>query len=161
MAQSAGFDMSRVSTATKILGGAAVLLLIDSFLAWQRVCVSFLTVSACGSANMWGGRGSFFGIIAGILTIVLIAWEAFNLAGSNSLNLSASPGKISAYLGFGVLAFVVVKFILALTNHPAFGAWIGMILALAVGYGAWMKFQEPETRPGPMMGSGDNTGGMA
>ncbi|HEX9124298.1 MAG TPA: hypothetical protein VF984_13240 [Actinomycetota bacterium] len=161
MTQSSGFDMSKMSTATKVTGAAAVLLLVDSFLPWQRVCAGLSGVfEVCGSASMWGGSGSFFGFIAGILTILLIVWVGFTLAGSNPLNLSASPAKITAYLGFGVLAFVVIKFIIALTDHPGFGAWIGIILGLAVGYGAWMKFQEPEST-GPMMGSGDNSGGMA
>lgn len=162
MAQSSGFDMSKMSTATKVLVPTAVLLFIDSFLSWQKVCAGLSGVfEVCGTASMWGGRGSFFGFIAGILTILLIVWEGFNLFGTNSLNLSASPAKISAYLGFGVLAFVVIKFILALTQNPSFGAWIGIVLALAVGYGAWMKLQEPESAPGPMMGSGGNSGGLA
>jgi hypothetical protein len=160
MAQSSGFDMSKMSTATKVMGAEAILLLIDSFLPWQRVCVGLSGVfEACGSASMWGGSGSFFGFIAGILTIVLIVWIGFTVAGTSSLNLSASPAKITAYLGFGVLAFTVVKFIIAVTDHPGFGAWVGILLALAVGYGAWMKFQEPESAT-PMMGSGDNSGGM-
>ncbi|MFB3739354.1 MAG: hypothetical protein ACE14W_10385, partial [Candidatus Velamenicoccus archaeovorus] len=90
MAQSSGFDMSKMSTATKVLGAAAVLLLIDSFLPWQRVCVGIPgLVEVCPSASMWGGSGSFFGFIAGILDIILIVWLVFTLMGTSSLNLSA------------------------------------------------------------------------
>ena len=34
-----------------------------------------------------------------------------------------------------------------MTNEPAFGAFIGLILALGVAYGAWMRFQEPAAMP--------------
>ena len=38
MSQSGGFDMSKMSTAHKILLGAGILYIIDVFLPWQRVC---------------------------------------------------------------------------------------------------------------------------
>ena len=37
---SSGFDMSKMSTAEKLLAGGSILLLIDSFLPWQQVCAS-------------------------------------------------------------------------------------------------------------------------
>ncbi len=36
MSQSGGFDMSKMSTASKILFGAGVLYIIDLFLPWQE-----------------------------------------------------------------------------------------------------------------------------
>lgn len=151
MAQSSGFDMSRMSTASKILLGGGILLLIDSFLPWQRVCfeVGGLDLNlGCASASMWGGDGSFFGFIAGLLLIALLVWEGMALA-NVSLNVGMDAGKISAYLGFGILAFALLKFIFALMESPGFGAFIGLILALAVGYGAWMRFQEPAAATPP------------
>lgn len=144
MAQgSSGFDMSKMSTASRILLGGSILLLIDSFLSWQRACAGIGTINFCVSRSMWNGDGGFFGLIGGILTIALLVWEAMALA-NVEMNLGMSRAKISAYLGFGVLAFVVLKFIFAMTESPAYGAFIGLILALAIGYGAWMRFQEPE-----------------
>jgi len=35
---SSGFDMSKMSTAEKVLAVSSILLLIDSFLPWQRSC---------------------------------------------------------------------------------------------------------------------------
>lgn len=153
MAQGSTFDMSRMSTASKILLGGSLLLFIDSFLSWQKVCA----FNFCVSANMWGGDGSFFGLIAGLLTIALLVWEGLALANVD-MNLGMSRSKISAYVGFGVLGFVVLKFIFALTESPAFGAFVGLILALVIGYGAWMRFQEPETAPMPP--SSDTPGGF-
>jgi hypothetical protein len=144
MAQgSSGFDMSRLSTASKILLGGSILLLIDSFLSWQRACAGNDFFNICISRSMWNGDGAIFGVIGGLLLIALILWEAMGLVNMD-MNLGMSRSKISAYLGFGVLGFVVLKFIFAMTESPAYGAFIGLILALAIGYGAWMRFQEPE-----------------
>lgn len=153
---SSGFDMSKVSTGSKILLGAGVLLLLDSFLSWQEVCasdfvggdVADLVGDVCASANMWSGNGGFAGLIAGLLVIALIAWEIMSVAGV-SMDVGMGAGKISAYVGFGVLAFVVLKVILVISNEIALGAWIGLVLALVIGYGAWMRMQEPETSAPP------------
>mgnify|MGYP005840935999 CR=1 FL=1 len=147
MAQSSsGFDVSKLSMGSKVLGGSSILLLIFSFFAWQKVCVFEI---ACASASMWGGDGSVFGLLAGIGLIALIAWEVAGAAGAlGSLNLGQPPARISAYLGFAVAALTIVKFIFALSQSPAFGAFIGLILALGIAYGAWMRFQEPASAGG-------------
>lgn len=157
MAQSSGFDMSKLSLGSKIVAGAGVLLLLDSFISWQKVCFEFAGITgACGTANMWGGDAGWAGLLAGLLVIALIVWEGLALAGTN-LNVGMAASKISSYIGFGVLGFVIIKFLLILTNHVAFGAFIGLLFALGVGYGAWMRFQEPEASGAPPMPSGGNT----
>lgn len=125
-----GFDLSKMSTPSKIILGGGILFLIASFLSWQE------------GASMWSGSGAFFGVIAGILMVVLIAWEGLMLAGTK-LDVGMPASQLSAYLGFGVVGFTVLTFIFALTESPSFGAFIGFVLALVVGYGAWMRFQEP------------------
>jgi hypothetical protein len=142
MAQSSsGFDMSKMSLGSKILAGSGILLLIFSFFAWQKVCVFDI---ACASANMWGGDGSIFGTLAGIALIALIGWEVATMLGATGgINIGQPASKISAYIGFAVAALAILRFIFALTESPAFGAFIGLILALGVAYGAWLRFQEP------------------
>ena len=58
------------------------------------------------------------------------------------------------------MVFGLLKFILAVTNHGALGAWIGLILLIAIGYGSWMKFQEPDDAVPPPMASGGSDGGF-
>ena len=144
MAQSSsGFDMSKVSMGSKILLGSGVLLLIFSFFAWQEVCAADII---CLSWNMWSGSGSAFGLLGGLALIALIVWEGLQIAGTN-LSVGQPVSRISAYLGFAAAGLVLIKFIFALTESPAFGAFIGLILALGVAYGAWMRFQEPAAMP--------------
>lgn len=144
-----GFDMTKASTASKILLGASLLLLLDSFLfAWQKVCFdlgdlgALVGVDNCASASMWGGNAGWAGLLTGLLAIALLIWEGLQLAGQ-SIDVGQPASKISAYLGFGVLVFGVLKFLLVVTKEPGLGAFIGIILILAIGYGAWMRFQEP------------------
>ena len=148
-ASGSSFDMSKMSTASKILLGGSLLLLLDSFLlSWQKVCVDFGDLSGlvgddvCAKASMWGGNGGWAGVITGLLALALLVWEGMQLAGQN-IDVGQPASKISAYLGFGVLIFGVLKFVLVVTNEPALGAFIGLVLILAIGYGAWMRFQEP------------------
>jgi hypothetical protein len=142
--------MSKMSTASKILLGGSILLLLDSFiLSWQKACADFSGVGLpganfCVKFSMWGGSASWAGLLTGLLTIALIAWEGMQLAGQ-SIDVGQPASKISAYLGFGVLVFGLLKFLLVVTNEPALGAFVGLVLILAIGYGAWMRFQEPVT----------------
>jgi hypothetical protein len=158
-----GFDMSKMSTASKIILGGGVLLLIDSFLRWQEVCIDLGVLgggSVCGGASAWGGNGSFAGVIMGILLIALIVWEVMMIMGAASnVQIGISPVKLSAYIGFGAAAFGLLKFIFAVTNSPGIGAWIGIVLVLVVAYGAWMRFQEPEIAPAmPPPATGGDSG---
>lgn len=166
MEKSGGFDMSKMSMADKIVLGGGILLLLDSFLSWQKVCVSFGGLAGlgnvCGKANAWGGNGGFFGLLMGIVLIVLIVWEVMQIAGSaGSIKLPVSASKGTAYLGFGAAAFGLIKFILAVTNHGALFAYVGVILILGVAYGSWMKFQEPESSAPPAAASGGTDGGFS
>lgn len=168
MEKPSGFDMSKMSMADKIIAGAGILLLIDSFLKWQKVCFDFGGVAGlgktCPGVNAWSGSGSFFGLLMGLCVIVLLVWEGLQMAGAaGNIKLPISSSKASAYLGFGVVVFGVLKLLLVLTSDvkPSLFGWVGLILILAVGYGAWMKFQEPESAMPPAAASGGGDGGFS
>lgn len=157
---SGGFDMANMSMASKIVLGGGILLLIDSFLQWQRVCFDFGGIGGgCAGLNAWSGSGSFVGLLMGLCVIVLLIWEGMQAAGmAGNIKLPISASKASAYVGFGVVGFGILKLILVLTSEvkPSLFGWLGLILILAVGYGAWMRFQEPEgAAPAAPSGGGD------
>jgi len=142
-------DMAALSMATKGVLITGILLLIASFLPWQKECFEVAGVPAfCGKASAWNGSGSFFGLMMGILLIVLLLFEVSKLA-NMSMQLPIAPSKASAYLGFAVVAFGVIKFLRVITNNPGFGAWIGIILLAALGYFSFlfMKAEEAATAP--------------
>jgi len=165
---SGSFDIANVTMASKIVLVAGILLLVNSFLAWQKVCVSDIVGSAAGIPNFcvkataWGGDGGFAGFLMGILLIVLLIWEAVQLSNMQmNLSIGVTPSKGSAYLGWAVVAFGLLKFVLVVSNSPAMGAWIGLILLIVIAYGSWMRFQEPESAAPPAPASGGGDGGFS
>jgi hypothetical protein len=142
---SSGFDMSKMSTAEKLLAGGSILLLIDSFFPWQSVDLGGLEDLIGGglSYNMWQGSGAFAGIIAGLLTIALIVLGVLSMTGSMASMSTGtmSPDKVTGFLGLGVAGFGLLKFIFAVTNSPGWAAFVGLVLLAAIGYGAWQKLQ--------------------
>ncbi len=140
------FDMASMATATKIVLVGGILLLVDSFLSWQKVCVDAGPIgNFCGKATAWGGDGSFAGLIMGLLLIALLVFEVVRLTNAEITgSLPMASSKVAAYLGFAVVGFGVLKFLLVITNHAAFAAWIGLVLLAVVGYGSWLHLKEPE-----------------
>jgi hypothetical protein len=136
VAQRSGFDMAGLSLAQKLLLGGSLLLVIDSFLPWNRVCVEGFGVSACGSANAWNG----FGLIMGLAAIALLVWEGMQAMG-NAPSMSQSPGMISAILA-GVVAVCALLRVLLNLEFISFGAFIGLVLAAAIAYGGWLRYSE-------------------
>jgi hypothetical protein len=58
-------DLKTLSTGTKIVLAAGLLLLIDTFFAWQEVSASIGGVEvASASANAWHG---FWGVVMGLM----------------------------------------------------------------------------------------------
>jgi hypothetical protein len=128
--------MSKMSTADKLLAGGSILLLIFSFFPWQSVSIF--------TANMWSGSGAFAGVIAGLLAIALVVVAVLSMTGTMAnVNMgSMSADKLVGFLGLGVFAFGILKFLIVLFNEVGWAAFIGLVLLLAIGWGAWQKIQE-------------------
>ena len=156
MADRPSFDLARLTTADRIILGGSGLLFVDSFLPWQRQCGTFklLHITLCTiKANEWGGNASFGGVLAALLTLALLAWKIADLSGVD-LRLGVSAANVEAMLVLGSVLFTILKFFLVVGYAPTYGAWIGLILALTIAYGGYMKMQELKiTRP-PVRASG-------
>ncbi len=152
MAQRPGFDMGRMSTASKVLLGAGLLFLIDLFLPWQRACFDLGIPGVPGGCVSRNGIAGI-GILLLLLTLALLIWEGLQIAG---VRINAPAALISAALAAGIVLFTLIKIVVD-SEALSFGAWIGIVLALAIAYGGWMRFQEskaatPGTGPGPATG---------
>lgn len=148
MAQSPGFDMARLSTAAKVLGGATVLYLIVSFLAWNCVpAIEVFGVEAGGGCgfSLWSGVG----ILAGLLALGLLVIVAMRVLGV-ALPATVPWGTIVLGAALGVVLFTLLRILIKPVSGLSIGifAWIGLVLSLAVAYGAYMWFQESKAAPG-------------
>jgi len=154
----AGFDLSKYSTGTKIVVLAGAVAFINALIPWWQ------KVDACGAVSVpgfkcsvgfsaLGGSASWAGLLMFILLIALLAYEVMQALGTlRNTNLPMPAGQISLILAGGVVFFGLLKFFLALSS-VFIGAFIGLICLIAIGYGAWMKYQEPATA-GPPPGAG-------
>jgi hypothetical protein len=152
MAQSGGFDISKLSTPSKILLGGGIVYLIDLFLPWQRLC--FLDI--CGSASGMEG----IGVLNLLLVVALVVWEGLAFS---SAQIQAPRAPISAALAGAIVVFTLLKIVIDNEAIYIF-AWVGLVLALVIAYGGWMRWQDHQTggvtaggglTPPPPPGPGD------
>jgi hypothetical protein len=133
-------DLKALSTGTKIILGAGLLLLIDTFLAWQEVSVEVSGVEvASASQNAWHG---FWGVVMGLALIALLVWVGLQVA-KVDINVSMPEGTVTAVLAGIVFVFAVLKNLI--DDYSAWPSYVGVVLAAAVAVGAWMRLQETET----------------
>jgi hypothetical protein len=110
---------------------AGVLLLIDTFFHWQSVDLGVIEVGR----NAWHG---FWGVLLGLLTIVLILWLVARLAAVD-IPLPISPTLTAA--GLGVLIFLFALLKVLTDDYRGTWAWVGLILAAVILAGAWLQVQ--------------------
>lgn len=138
-------DLKALSRGTQIILGAGLLLLIDTFFAWQEVSVEVGGVElASASQNAWNG---FWGLVMGLALIALLAWIGLQVANVD-LNLNLPERTVTIGLAGLVLAFAVLKNLI--DDYSAWASYVGIVLAGAVAFGAWLRLQEPEVGAAPV-----------
>lgn len=122
-----------LSRGSQVMLIAGVLLLIDTFFAWQKVEILDI---AEASANAWHG---FWGVVLGLLTVALIAWLVAKLAGVE-IELPVSDAMLGAVVAGIILLFALIKVLV--DDFTAAAAYVGLVLAAIVAVGAWLNVQE-------------------
>jgi hypothetical protein len=131
-------DLRSLSLGHRILLGCGAALFVDMLLTWQGVSILGTTVGVSG----WHGLN---GLLLGLLTTALVAWEVLLLLAERTADLRrrvpVPEELVSAALAGGVLVFGILKFVTAneLRRWPS---WVGLILAVAIGYGGWLVRSE-------------------
>ena len=156
MADRPSIDLTRLSTASKILLGAGLLYFIDLFLSWNRKCFENV---GCGTLSGWHGG---LGVICGILVIAILAMELITLAniqvnmGTPAMRNMIEAGVTAALLLFTILRVFVKPSVLGISIGVWIWGWIGLILAVVIAYGGYLRWQEarmiPTTPPPPPPG---------
>jgi hypothetical protein len=130
-------NWSGLSRGRQLLLVSSVLLLIDSFFKWQKACFGDI----CAGVSGWHG---FWGVVMGLLTIVLIAWlivAAMNLVDAK---VGVDHHVLEAAIA-GLLTLVVIIKFLTANELRAWPSWVGLILGLLIGVGAYLRFSEGPT----------------
>ena len=127
-------QLQSLSLAQKLILGGGVLLLIDTFFAWQSV--ESPGRRARFGENAWHG---FWGVVLGLLVVVLLAWCIARLAGVQ-LPENMPQGIVTLVLGVLILVFALLKNLT--DDYSAWASYVGIVLAAVIAYGAWLNFQE-------------------
>lgn len=126
-------DFSKLSHGAKLVLGGTIAFLIVSFFSWQKV--EFAGIASAGR-SMWAG----WGLLAGLLAIALLVWEAIRLA-NIEIALPVTPAMTSAFLAILLLLATVLKF-LSDNEFRTFFAWLGLLLAIGIVAGAVTNMKE-------------------
>jgi hypothetical protein len=131
-------NLAALSTGTKIVLGAGVLLFIDLFFAWQSIDLPDPFGSV--SQNAWHG---FWGVVLGILVIALLVWMVIQIANVN-LNMTLPVSDAQLTLGLAVVIFLFALIKNLVDDYSAWASYVGVVLAAGVAIGAWLRMQEAE-----------------
>jgi hypothetical protein len=136
-------SVKNLSREVQLVLGGGVLYLIISFLDWQQVSAFGITAGR----SEWSG----IGVIAGLVAIALLLWEAARLFAVKVSLGTLSEGLVSVGLALLLALFTVITFATHGTARH-WPAWIGLILAIVIAVAAVVRaraegVQLPEARP--------------
>lgn len=110
---------------------ALVLYLVNSFLPWQKACAGAAGFNVCASKSEWSG----IGVLAVLVGIVFLVWEAWPLLAARPSLGSLHPRLVSVGLG-GALVLLTVVTALSHNEFRKIWAWVGVLLSLVAAAAA-------------------------
>jgi hypothetical protein len=148
--------LSKLTPGAMLTLGGLVLYVINSFLPWQKLCVGDGDFKACASQSEWHG----IGVLAVLLGIALLVWEAIPLVMPRPALGAVSPRLVS----MGLAAALVLFTLITTLTHNEFRkiwAWIGLILAIVAAVGVWMQAKDEGVEMPSLkdMGAGGSSAG--
>src|SRR4051812_19860874 len=133
-----------MSRSSHLLAWGGLVLFILLFFDWQQISTPVGTAGATG----WHG----WGVLVGILLIAMVAFEIALLVGVTLPELPVKAAMISAGLAGGVLLFTIIKFLVD-NEFRHWPAWIGLIVAILIGVGGYLRFSGDNVREVDFKGS--------
>jgi hypothetical protein len=109
--------------------------------------------SAVSLENASPSRDGGIRVLNLLLAITLVVWEALWLAGAE---INAPRALVSAGLAAAIVLFTILKIVVD-WNGVYLIAWIGLLLALVIGYGGWMRWQEHQAVTDGLKGGDGDT----
>ncbi len=124
----------KVPHATKAVIACCTLYVLLSFFSWQRHSFGAAGVYA---QSLWHG----FGIIVALTAVAYLGWELCRAMGVEVSYGSVTSPMLSA-AGAAVLLFFNLIVFLTWGEYRTWAAWLGMLLALAIGGVATWRARE-------------------
>jgi hypothetical protein len=155
-------DLSKLSTADKVIAGSAIALFIFMFFPWFSVpgsdVIGGVDFNGYDVGFLWGT----FPMLLGLTMLALVAIRAFS-PDTDLPELPFSYGQLQ--MGLGVLAaFLVVLKLLVGEDIAGFdldrsvGLFLAVVAALGLGAGGFLKMREGEDAAPAGPAAGGDTG---
>lgn len=140
-------DLSKLTLGDKIIGGTAIVLIIDLlFLPWHSVKVGAGAFSVDYTRTAIQSPGSFWGLIALLLTIAVLAVVIVRKLTTTQLPDAPRPwGELTFYATIAVLVLLLLKLVLK-TDYLGFGSYFGILLAAGMVYGGFLGRTDADAR---------------
>jgi hypothetical protein len=139
-------DFKKLTQGERIVSIAGVILIIDLlFLPWHKVSTVVFGQTISGTASAIESPNGFYGVLALLLTIVMVGVVIARLAGAKLPDLPLPLGQILMILGIAVFVLLLIK-LLAETDFLGFGAYLGILLGAAVAFGGYSINKESASR---------------
>ena len=144
-------DLSKMRTPDWILGGCALVLIIDlMFLPWHKVDFDLgplLGSSGSITRTAIESPKAFWGWLALLVTIAVLAVVIIRRLTTAKLpEIPISWSDATFYGAIAALALLLLKLILE-TDSLGYGAWLGILLAAGMVYGAYAAKQADASAP--------------
>jgi hypothetical protein len=151
--------LQQLTRGEKIAGAAGIVLLIGIIaFPWYHVGIPGYTVNgqtyggASYNGNAMSGPGSFFGVLAFIVLIALLAEVAIRRFTTVQLpDLPVSWSAAETYGAIAVLALLAIKILFHIGNF-GWGFYADLAAAIVLVYGAVAMRRAPQARPAPLGG---------
>ena len=148
-------DLSKLTLGDKIIGGTAIVLIIDLlFFPWHSVKLGGGAFSVNYTRSGIESPGSLWGILALLLAIAVLAVVIIRKMTSTKLPDVPRPwGELIFYATIAILVLLLLKLVLK-TDYLGFGSYFGILLAAGMVYGGFLGRSDADARS---TGSGPNT----
>lgn len=140
-------DLSKLSTADRVIGASAIVFLIAMFLPWWG-----LEFEGFGSASNNGWDYFLTGWIPLLLAIVMVGQiVATKFTGAQLPKLPISWSQVHLIAGAAIAVLLILRVVIGADEGSGgfsvdldrmYGLWIALIAALGLGGGGFLKSQE-------------------
>jgi hypothetical protein len=140
-------DISKLSTADKVIGASALVFLIAMFLPWYGI-----SFEGFGSASNSGWDYFLGGILPLLVVLAMVAQIAITKFSTTELPALPIPwSQVHVIGGAVVVVLVLLRTVIGSSEGSGgfevdldreYGLFVALIAAIGVGVGGYLKFQE-------------------
>jgi hypothetical protein len=145
-------DLSKLTTADKVIAASGILLFIASFLEWFKYSIPSTTVQGItvGGGNVYSESGwdrFFTGGLPALIALALVGYVVVTRF-LDGVELPDAPWPIIILSAGGLAAILVVLRLLIGADKSgvdldrSYGLFIAAVAAIGLGVGSFLKFQE-------------------